>query len=333
MQNIKPEEKATEKNNDNPTTKKTIVGDDNLTPNNATDIPSVEGDSSVDGATDNTVSEAESGEKSNDETKTNDTQDTKKDNDKANEKLISAKKKLRPISKTRTNKIIKKIDGVKAKAEEKLAEGTAVGFNKQVVRMEFYRDNFRKMVNIALFNSVVMVAIIIAMLVYMFKTVPENRYFATTVDGRIMQLIPLDQPSMMRSELYAWVIQAVSDTLTFGYHDYQRRLQESTKYFTIDGWETFTTMVQNMQLLDMVGRRKLLVKAYPMSAPELQQEGVFNGRYRWVMVINFKMEMSGRGSGGGTQNLRLRLTVERVPVLENIKGIAIKRWEVLRGRY
>ena len=92
-------------------------------------------------------------------------------------------------------------------------------------------------------------------------------------------------------------------------------------------------MIQNMQLLDMVGRRKLLVEAYPMSAPELQQEGVFNGRYRWVMVINFRMEMSGRGSGGGTQNLRLRLTIERVPVLENIKGIAIERWEVLRGRY
>ncbi len=263
------------------------------------------------------------------------TDDKKKDKvskTKANKKLANKTNQLRAYSSTRIGKIIKKIDKVKAHAEDKLSDSVAVGFNKQIIRMEFYRDNFRKMVNIALVNSVIIVAILIAILVYMFKSAPENRYFATTVDGRIMQLIPLDQPSMTSSELYSWVVQAVSDTLTFGYHDYQRRLQENTKYFTIDGWETFTNMIQNMQLIDMVGRNKLLVKAYPMSAPELQQEEVFNGRYRWVLIINFNMEFTGRGSGGGDRNLRLRLTIERVPVLENVKGIAIKRWEVLASR-
>ncbi len=238
-------------------------------------------------------------------------------------------KSAKPLKANVSNdKAIKKVEEVKARVEKKLAEGPS-SFNKQVIHSEFYRDNFRMMVKIALVNSIVMVAIIMGMIFYMFRTQPDNRFFATTVDGRIMQLIPLDMANMTRSELYSWVVQAVNDTLTFGYHDYQRRLQDSTHYFTRDGWESFAAMLQNMHIIDTIGKGKLVVKAEPRSAPELEQEAVFNGRYRWVMNVDFRITMQGKGIGSGTKRLPLRLTIERVPVLENINGVAIKRWDVL----
>ncbi len=174
-----------------------------------------------------------------------------------------------------------------AKADEASADNTVVplpsgALTTILTRNEFYRDGFRNLLRLVLLQAVIIVGIVLTFIFYMGLSESHDRYFATTADGRIMQLTPLDQPNMSTAALMSWVAQATSEVMTFGYHDYQRRLQQSSRHFTRHGWETFTAAMQQAHVFDTVESAKEVASASPRNAPILVQQGVFNGRLRWI---------------------------------------------------
>lgn len=194
-----------------------------------------------------------------------------------------------------------------------------------ITRNEFYRDGFRNLIIIAILEALIIVGIIMTLIVYINTSKPQDRYFATTADGRIMQLLPLDQANMTPAALMSWVAQAATEVMTFGYHDYQRRFQEASRHFTKTGWESFTSAMQKSHIMDAVQAAKQVVTASPRSAPIIVQQGVFNGRYRWVLQMPIQVGYQGIGSSR-VDNLKLNLVVERVPSLENPNGVGIAQW-------
>lgn len=194
-----------------------------------------------------------------------------------------------------------------------------------VMRNEYYRDGFYHLLKIALVEAVVIVGMILCFLFYMNMAQPEDRYFATTADGRIMRLVPLDQPNMTVPALMSWVAQAATDVMTFGFHDYQRRLQDASQHFTRRGWESFTSALQKSRIIDAVETAQQVVTAAPRSAPVLVQEGVINGRYRWVVELPLMITYRA-GNQSRTDNMQVTIVVERMPSLENPIGVGIEQW-------
>ena len=194
-----------------------------------------------------------------------------------------------------------------------------------VVRNEFYRDGFRNMLRIAIAESVIIVVLLFALIAYINSSKPEDHYFATTVDGRIMQLVPLNLANMGTSSLMSWAAQSATEVMTFGFHDYQRRMQQSSRHFTRRGWESFTNALQKSRIIESVESSQQVVTAQPSSAPILIQEGVFNGKYRWVVDLPLTVTYQA-GTGTRTDNLTVRLIIDRVPSLENPNGVGIEQW-------
>lgn len=194
-----------------------------------------------------------------------------------------------------------------------------------VTRNEFYRDGFRNMIRIAILQAIVIIGLIATLVTYISNVQPSNRYFATTADGRIMQLVPLDKPSIAPAALMSWVSQAVSETMTFGFHDYQRRLQQSSRHFTRRGWETFTTALQKARIVDAISANQQVVTTEPRSAPILVKEGVFNGKYRWIIKLPIRVNYKS-GKEARADLMTVQLVVERVPSLENPSGVGIEQW-------
>lgn len=194
-----------------------------------------------------------------------------------------------------------------------------------VTRNNYYRDGFRNLLKIAIIEGVIIVAMIVAFIVFMNASKPQDRYFATTADGRIMRLVPLNQPNMTRAALMSWVSQAATDVMTFGFHDYQKRLQESSRHFTRRGWESFTKALQKSRIIESVEENQQVVTATPRSAPILLQEGVFAGKYRWIVQLPLMVTYRS-GSRSRTDNLMVSITIERVPTLESTNGVGIEQW-------
>ena len=194
-----------------------------------------------------------------------------------------------------------------------------------IARNEFYRDGFRKLLGIAILEGCIIVTLILSFIVYMNVVKPQDRYFATTADGRIMRLTPLDRPNMSQAALMSWVSQASIDVMTFGFHDYQKRLQESSKYFTRRGWESFTNALQSSRIIEGVENTQQIVTAAPQSAPVIVQEGIMNGKYRWIVELPLMVTYQS-GAKSKTDLMRTRLTLERVPTLESEHGVGIEQW-------
>ena len=199
------------------------------------------------------------------------------------------------------------------------------GVGSVVIRNEYYRDGYRTLQKVVMLLVVCVIMLIGAMYYVISVHQPQDRYFATTVDGRLVPMVSLSQPNLSSPALMSGVAQASTEVLTFGFHDYRRRLQESSRNFTRTGWESFTTALERSSILEMVQNNRQVVTAAPRAAPVLLWEGLENGRYSWRIEIPLIVTYQS-GSQRKTDSLRVTLTVVRVPKLESPNGVGIEQW-------
>ncbi len=199
------------------------------------------------------------------------------------------------------------------------------GLGSVVIRNEFYRDGYRSLLKVALIQSVVILGLIGAMYYIVKVNQPKNYYFATTEDGRLIPMVPLSQPNLSVPSLMSWVAQSATGVMTFGFSDYRRRLQESSRNFTKRGWESFTRALQRSRIIEMVEVNQQIITAAPKGAPVLESEGLVAGRYQWVVQVPLILTYI---SGSKTYNTGLLVTivVVRVPRLESPNGVGIEQW-------
>ncbi|MCC6597198.1 MAG: type IVB secretion system apparatus protein IcmL/DotI [Alphaproteobacteria bacterium] len=204
-------------------------------------------------------------------------------------------------------------------------ENDTSGLGRVIVRNEFYRDGYRSLLRLATLQGIVILALLGAMYFVIQVHQPENRYFATTEDGRLVPMVPLNEPNMSTPALMSWVAQAATEVMTFGFNDYRRRLQESSRSFTRRGWESFTQALSRSRIIEMVEANQQVVTAAPQGAPIIISEGLVAGRYQWQIQMPLILTYQS-GARTRTDNLLITLVVVRVPRLESSNGIGIEQW-------
>lgn len=211
-------------------------------------------------------------------------------------------------------------------ADQNAAESAKLdGLGSVVIRNEFYRDGYRSILKLAVLQSVIIVGLILVMFYVIKIHQPENRYFATTEDGRLIPMVALNEPNLSTPALMSWVAQASTEVMTFGFSDYRRRLQEASRNFTRKGWESFTQALQRSRIIEMVETNQQVVTAAPAGAPIIQQEGLVGGRYQWIVQLPLTLSYQA-GSKTRADNLMVTLVVVRIPRLESPNGVGIEQW-------
>lgn len=194
-----------------------------------------------------------------------------------------------------------------------------------IVRNEFYRDGYRTLLRIAVIEAMIILALVGAMYFVIQVHQPENRYFATTEDGRLVPMVALSEPNLSVPALMSWSAQAATEVMTFGFNDYKRRLQQASRNFTRLGWVSFTSALEKSRIIEMVEANGQVVSAAPASAPILLSEGVVNGRYQWQVQVPLVVTYQA-GSSVRDDKMLVTLLLVRVPKLESPNGVGIEQW-------
>lgn len=194
-----------------------------------------------------------------------------------------------------------------------------------VTRNIYYRDGYRNLIKIAVIEGVAIVLLIAALGLTISVSRPEDRFFATTADGRLIRMVPLNESNLNDSALIAWASRAAVDVMTFGFHDYQRRLQESSTHFTRRGWQSFTAALDASRIMETVEKSQQVVTATPRSAPVIIQQGLVNGIYRWIIEMPLIVTYQS-GTTQRTDTINVRLTIVRVSTLDSPNGVGIQQW-------
>ena len=194
-----------------------------------------------------------------------------------------------------------------------------------VTRNLFYRDGYRNLLKIAIIEAIALVCVLIALVATVMNAQPQDRFFATTADGRLIRMVALNEPNMNDAALISWSARAASDVMTFGFHDYQKRLQDSASYFTRRGWQSFTEALDRSRVMEGVQQAQRVVTAAPKSAPVIVQQGLVDGIYRWV--VNLPLSVTYQ-SGTATQSdtVEVELVIVRVSTLDSTSGVGIQQW-------
>ncbi len=221
--------------------------------------------------------------------------------------------------------------GEPSKAKQQKPDQADSGtLGKVVLRNEYYRDGYRLALRVSVIQSFIILGLIAAMFYVVHVHQPENRYFATTEDGRLIPMVSLIQPNLSPPALMSWVAQSTTEVMTFGFNDYRRRLQESSRNFTPQGWESFTKALQGARMIESIEANSQVITAAPRGAPILQSEGVVGGRYQWIVQIPMVLTYQS-GSKTRTSQWMVTLVVVRVPRLESPNGVGIAQWVAAQG--
>ncbi len=216
----------------------------------------------------------------------------------------------------------KPVEAQKGKKEEKQKLS---GLGTVVVRNEFYRDGYRSLLRVIVIQTASIFVLIGAMYYLVSVSQPKHYYFATTEDGRLIPMVPLSQPNLSTPALMSWVAQAATEVMSFGFNDYRRRLQESSRNFTKRGWESFTQALQRSRIIEMVEVNQQMLSAVPRGAPVLQSEGLVAGRYQWRVQIPLALTYTA-GVKKDNSGLNVTVVIVRVPRLESPNGVGIEQW-------
>lgn len=205
------------------------------------------------------------------------------------------------------------------------AKPTNQALNAVVTRNIFYRDGFRIITRISILLAAALLVLMIALVVTIQSSRPVDRFFATTSDGRLIRLLPLGQPNLNDAAVVSWSAQAATEIMTFGFHDFEKRLQDASTYFTRRGWQSFSQALSAAGLIENVRRNNQVLTATAQKAPIIVEQGVDNGVYRWIidmpLIVTYQ---AGRSAQNEVMNVRL--VIIRVSTLDSEHGIGIQQW-------
>ncbi len=192
-------------------------------------------------------------------------------------------------------------------------------------RNAFYRDGYRLMLRLSIIQTAVIIVLAAGIIALLLSMENKHIYFATTSDGRIINIVPLDEAYKTDAEVIAWASGTAQKVMTFGYHDYRARLQEMSSSFTTTGWDSFTKALKEANIIDAISARKLVVTMDVEAAPEIRQAGKKNGVYTWYLQFPVTIKFDG-DQPPSAMRTTLLLQVVRVSTLQNPEGVSIEQW-------
>ncbi len=204
--------------------------------------------------------------------------------------------------------------GVRSQHDEAVATGMA----RDAYRRERYEFLLR-----AIFSTLALLALSILLNIWLATRPVTFRYFATSPEGAISELVPLERPVQSTGEVLNWATQVVTKSFTLAFANYQQQLDEDRLNFTDGGWVGFQDALRSHKFLDTIITQQLVTSAVPTGAPVIVSQGIIEGnRYGWrvqlPMVVTFES-----ASGRNSQNMTIEAVVVRRPETENPRGLGV----------
>ena len=168
----------------------------------------------------------------------------------------------------------------------------------------------------------VVIVALVGIVFYQIANRPEPKYFATTVDGRIMPLFSLSEAMLSPGELLQWTHRAAISAYTYNFVNYRDAMQQLQNQFTADGWRYYENALRTARTLEMVIAKKLVVSAVATGTPVILDQAVISGRYSWKVQIPLLVTYQSPNEQT-QQSMVVTIIVSRVPTVDMPKGIAI----------
>lgn len=209
--------------------------------------------------------------------------------------------------------------------DEKVEEATifpepaAVIAEYQVLTKKIKRQNF-------------IILGLLASIIFLFPVLrPIYKYQALGDDGKSSQrLVSLSMPNMTDQAVLSWAATSITEILTIGFGDFDRRILSQRPLFTPDGWEGFLKGIRQQNMVENFKLRQLVLTTAPANMPVIVGRGEdVDGLYKWLVEMPVIMTYTTNNNVTDRKRGIVRLTIVRVSPKQNPQGVGIKGWQLL----
>jgi len=145
----------------------------------------------------------------------------------------------------------------------------------------------------------------------------------------------LDKPHRSASDLAAWLQQALAESLSFNAETYNDHLKLLARGYAPSAVAEFNAWATGTGILASLQKNGLQLNGFVADPPFLLNEGVIDGRYRWLYEVPVMVSFVPRGTttyqgkeGIDTRRLIVTLQVGRVAVSQLPDHVMIETWSV-----
>lgn len=192
-------------------------------------------------------------------------------------------------------------------------------------RNEFYRTGYRTLLKVVLAQGIIIITLVALAIAAWTWQQPKDRFFATTTDGRLIQLHPVGEKHMESTAVADWVETKAEEIFTFGHHDYKQRINGAHTFFTPGGFKEFLDALRESRIVEAMENGEQVVWTRAGRA-RVDAEGIAStGQYAWRIVLPARVTFE-TPTRTSPQRWNLTATVVRVSNLKSTDGLAISQW-------
>lgn len=150
--------------------------------------------------------------------------------------------------------------------------------------------------------------------------------------------VPIEKPHRSATAVGGWIAETLPLVLTAVGEDYKVELEKTAPFFDKPGWDAYMAFMQEKGMLDVLQSGKYNMRSFVENAPIKLNEGVLDGRYRWLfevpVIVSFldKGVASYKDADPISQRVIVTLQVGRSSDAANKDGILIERWSGKVGK-
>lgn len=192
------------------------------------------------------------------------------------------------------------------------------------LRADYYKNGYHSAWMVAKI-AVVYSLIVTIILGFLIIKPPFMAFFATTQDGKTLQLIPLSKPNHADTVVTSWVEHALVDTFNYNFSDYKQRLSNSIqRYFTDAGGDKLVTALTKGNIISEITEKEyfasLVIKDHPVISNKGGAGDVFAWKIEAPAVITYRNKKT-----VNSQNVIVSVVVVRRSELIEPAGLGISQ--------
>lgn len=191
------------------------------------------------------------------------------------------------------------------------------------IRAELIPKGVRVLVLLSIANVVLCIGLILSFYVAATK---RPATFAITETGRIIPLVPLDKPYVSDARVVGFADECVRESFGHDFLNFRTTMANARECFTSGGSASFNAAIAPL-LVDIQSRR--LVMSATLQPAVVVKTSVQGDRvYTWVVQSKMTLFREGTKDRVAPATYVVDLVIERVPLEDSVRGIAVSQINV-----
>ena len=196
------------------------------------------------------------------------------------------------------------------------------------LKNDYSKDGIKKLTSLA-FILVIINIILLAFIALQYKSKPTEQHFILN-EKRLFPLKSLSVPNVSTNTILTWAARAATDTYTYDFSNYTKKISELKQYYTDDGYASLLKALKSSGNFEEIKEAKLVVSSVPKRVPTIISEAKKDGKHIWLVEI--PLLIAYKNASSQKQNtILLQLLITRVPTELSATGIGISQIKILPG--